>query len=213
MNRTLRTLAAAAALATSLAVGACSTGTPGVSHDGHDMAGAPTAPPGSTSGSTASSDGTAGQNQADVTFASSMVPHHQQAITMADLALTKATDPRVKQLASQIKVAQDPEIRTMTGWLSSWGSAPMPSGHDMGGMGMDGMMTEQQMHDLEQSTGATFDRMWLQMMIQHHQGAVAMARTQLEQGRLPEVKTLSRSVIDDQSREIATMTRLVDLLR
>ncbi|WP_344254345.1 DUF305 domain-containing protein [Terrabacter carboxydivorans] len=168
---------------------------------------------GSTSGSTASSDGTAGQNQADVTFASSMVPHHQQAIAMADLALAQATDPRVKQLAAQIKDAQDPEIRTMTGWLTSWGSAPMPSGHDMGGMEMDGMMTDQQMHDLEQSSGAAFDRMWLQMMIQHHQGAVAMARTQLEQGRLPEVKTLSRAVIDGQTKEIDTMTRLVDLMR
>lgn len=216
MNRTVRALAAAAALASILAVAACgsdSAGSTGSSHgSGHEMSSVPAGPPASSTSAPAAGPGAAGRNQADVTFASSMVPHHEQAITMADLALAKATDARVRQLASQIKKAQDPEITTMTAWLTSWGSAPMPSGHDMGGMEMDGMMTDQQMRDLERSSGAAFDRMWLDMMIEHHQGAVAMARTQLDEGRLPEVKALSRAVIEGQTQEIATMTQLVRTL-
>src|SRR6476646_10177306 len=213
MNRTVRALAAAAALTTILAAGACSSESAGSSHGpGHDLSSASSGLPAGGPSAPGAGKAAAGQNQTDVTFASSMVPHHEQAITMADLALAKATDARVKQLASQIKNAQDPEITTMTRWLTAWGSAPMPSGHDMGGMGMDGMMTDQQMRDLERSSGAAFDRMWLQMMIEHHRGAVAMARTQLSEGRLPEVKALSQAVIDGQTKEIATMTELVGAL-
>lgn len=73
---------------------------------------------------------------------------------MADMALAQASNSTVKQLATQIKAAQDPEIQTMTGWLASWGSTPMPSGQDMGGMGMDGMMSDLEMTDLKKGTGA-----------------------------------------------------------
>ena len=218
MTRTTKILAGAA-LTAALTLGACSsgsTGTSGGSMSGHDMSsgsmpgstsmtGMPTAP--APSGGTA-----AAHNQADITFASSMVPHHQQAVEMADLALAQASNPTVKQLATQIKAAQDPEIQTMTGWLTAWGATPMPSGHNMGGMGMDGMMTDQDMADLKKATGAAFDRMWLQMMVKHHQGAVAMAKTQLAQGAYPDAKTLAQAVIDGQTKEIATMTDLLKTL-
>jgi uncharacterized protein (DUF305 family) len=153
-------------------------------------------------------------NQADITFASTMVPHHQQAIEMADMALTQASSAEVKNLATQIKAAQDPEIATMTGWLTGWGAAPMPSGdHDMGGMGMDGMMSAEEMTALENASGTAFDRMWLQLMVKHHEGAVAMARTQLSQGQSPDAKTLAQAVIDGQTKEIATMTALLKTSR
>lgn len=205
MTRTLKTLAATAALATSLAVGACSSTD---TTSGHQMPGnsmtamgsAPVTPSGTASA----------HNQADITFASSMVPHHQQAIEMADLALRRAASADVKKLATQIKGAQDPEIATMTGWLTSWGAAPMPSGdHDMGGMSMDGMMSTEEMAALEDASGSSFDRMWLQLMIKHHEGAVTMARTQLSQGQSPDAKTLAQAVIDGQTKEIATMTDLL----
>jgi uncharacterized protein (DUF305 family) len=84
-------------------------------------------------------------NDADATFAQQMIPHHQQAVTMAELAGTRATDPEVKRLAAQIKAAQGPEITTMTGWLSAWGKpAPTDSldhGMNMSGGSMPGMMS------------------------------------------------------------------------
>jgi len=68
------------------------------------------------------SDSAAGQNDADVAFAQQMIPHHQQAVEMAQLAETRAESPEVKDLAADIEAAQDPEIETMTGWLDSWGA-------------------------------------------------------------------------------------------
>ncbi len=207
MTRTLKTLAATAALATTLAVSACSSND---TTSGHQMPGGSMTAMGS--GPATASDGASAtvHNQADITFASSMVPHHQQAIEMADMALTQASSAEVKNLATQIKAAQDPEIATMTGWLTAWGAAPMPSGdHDMGGMSMDGMMSAQEMTALKDASSTAFDRMWLQLMIKHHEGAVAMAKTQLSQGQSPDAKTLAQAVIDGQTKEIATMTALL----
>src|SRR4051812_29908265 len=87
-----------------------------------------------------SAPATAGHNSHDVMFAQMMIPHHQQAITMAEQAATKASSPEVKKLATQIENAQQPEIDKMTGWLKTWGAAmPSPGGMHMG----DGMMSEQ----------------------------------------------------------------------
>ena len=211
-TRTSKILAAAAVAAAALTLGACnSTSSNGSSHSGGSMPGMGTSTgmPGAPAPSTATA---AAHNQADITFASGMVPHHQQAIAMADMALKQASNANVKQLATAIKAAQDPEIQTMTGWLTSWGSTPMPSGHDMGGMSMGGMMTDQDMSALGKASGTTFDRMWLQMMIKHHQGAVAMAKTELAQGAHPDAKTLAQQVIDSQSKEITTMTDLLKTL-
>ena len=208
MTRTMRTLAVTAALTTTLLAAACSSSSDA---GGHDMSSGPMSTSMSTGMPTAPapSGGSVGQNQADVTFASSMVPHHQQAVTMADMALAKASNATVTDLATQIKAAQDPEIEKMTGWLTAWGAAPMPGGHDMGNGGMDGMMTDQEMSDLAKSSGAAFDRLWLQMMVKHHEGAVAMAKTELAQGKFPEAKTLAQAVIDGQTKEIATMTAML----
>jgi uncharacterized protein (DUF305 family) len=209
--RTLKTLAATAALATTFAVGACSSNDTTSEHQmpGGSMTAMGTVPATAAEGGPAA----AAHNQADITFASSMVPHHQQAIEMADMALTKGSSAEVKKLATQIKASQDPEIATMTGWLTAWGAAPMPSGDhdmgDMGGSGMDGMMSGEEMSALTDASGAAFDRMWLQLMIKHHVGAVAMAKSQLSQGQSADAKRLALAVIDGQTKEIATMTALL----
>ncbi len=99
------------------------------------------------SGATATSAGRdpgAAFNDADVTFAQNMIPHHKQAVQMADLAASRAADPEIKQLAGQIKAAQDPEIKTLTGWLTGWGRpVDPPQGH--GGHAMPGMMSDAEM--------------------------------------------------------------------
>jgi len=153
------------------------------------------------------------KNAVDVAFATDMIPHHAQAVAMADLAPKQATDPKVVALAAKIKRAQGPEIARMSGWLTGWG-APVPGTagrHDMAGMDgqMNGMMSSQDMTKLGRATGSAFDRMWLQTMTKHHQGAVAMAKTELAQGVNPDAKKLAQSIVDSQSTEIAEMRSIL----
>jgi uncharacterized protein (DUF305 family) len=155
---------------------------------------------------------TAAFNDADVTFAQGMIPHHRQAVEMAELAETRAQRPEVKQLAAQIKAAQDPEIQTMTGWLNEWGE-DVPE--DMEGHGamdsgdMPGMMSSEDMDKLEAAKGAAFDAGFLEMMIEHHQGAIEMAKTEQKDGEYADAKQLAATIEKTQAAEIATMRRLL----
>lgn len=159
---------------------------------------------GSSSSSTSSA--TSSSRAADVMFAQMMVPHHRQAIEMADLALANpSTSADVKALAEQVKAAQDPEIETMNGWLRRWG-APTTASMDHG---TGGMMSEEDMASLGAARGPAFNRMWLQMMIEHHRGAVTMAQDVLSSTETPDVKRLAQSVVDGQNTEIATMRGLL----
>jgi uncharacterized protein (DUF305 family) len=157
----------------------------------------------------------AAHNEADLTFARSMIPHHQQAVEMATVAESKASDPQVKALAGRIRAAQGPEIETMTGWLTAWGgaAASMPAGEhhgdDAGMESMPGMMSAEEMAGMQAASGAAFDRMFLEMMIRHHQGAVEMARTEQQQGLNPEAKALAATVEKDQTAEIAEMEKML----
>jgi uncharacterized protein (DUF305 family) len=163
-------------------------------------------------GSSSDSDD-AGHNDADVTFAQTMIPHHQQAVEMAEMALDPARQASapVRDLATRIGDAQQPEIETMQGWLDAWGAeAEDHSGHDMGSMkGMSGMMSDEQMSALGQATGTAFDRMWLQMMVEHHEGAVEMAETEIADGESAEAKDLARDIVEAQESEITEMQRLL----
>ena len=152
-------------------------------------------------------------SDSDVSFAQQMIPHHQQAVEMADLALTRETSPEVKKLAEQIKAAQGPEIEMMSMWLQSWG-APMEmgedhSGHDMGGMDMSGMMSDDDMQALADAQGAELDRMWLEMMIAHHQGAISMAEQVKAASSNADVTSLAGAVMTGQAEEIDTMQKLL----
>jgi uncharacterized protein (DUF305 family) len=155
-------------------------------------------------------------NNADVTFAQGMIPHHRQAVAMAKLAADRAANPEVKKLAGGIEKAQGPEIDTMTGWLQAWGR-PVPqdttgTGHgDMGhgAMTMPGMMSAEDMRGLQGASGAHFDRMFLQMMIKHHEGAIEMARTEQANGRYADAIALAKQIETAQTAEIAVMKGLL----
>ncbi|MER7080676.1 Uncharacterized conserved protein, DUF305 family [Saccharopolyspora kobensis] len=153
----------------------------------------------------------AASNAADVTFAQGMIPHHEQAIEMSRLAPERAESQQVKDLAKQIEAAQGPEIATLNGWLGQWGAGPGAStDHSTMGHGdMGGMMTGDEMKQLEQSRGAEFDRRFLELMIKHHEGAVTMARTELSDGRFPAAKQMAQQIIDTQQAEIDTMRALL----
>jgi len=148
-------------------------------------------------------------NAADVSFSTDMIPHHAQAVEMADMAFAKATDTEVKTLATAIKGAQAPEIAKMSGWLKGWG-APIPAtgkAHVMSGP-MMGMMGPEEMAALDKASGPAFDRMWVDMMIRHHQGAVVMSRAELLQGQSADAKALADKIIASQTVEISTMSQV-----
>ena len=215
----------AAALAALLTLTACNSS--------GNQAGTTTSSAGSANGSTSASASQA-HNQADVTFAQHMIPHHQQAIQMSDIILGKqGIDPRVVQLANQIKAAQGPEIQQMQSWLSQWGQPTMPMmpnggmtpGSPMPGMpgmpthstvpgmaGMSGMMSEQDMEALQNAQGVDASKLYLTQMIQHHQGAITMAQDEIKSGQYPEAIALAHSSVTSQQQEINTMQSLLGSL-
>ncbi|MFF5230627.1 DUF305 domain-containing protein [Dactylosporangium sp. NPDC000521] len=145
-------------------------------------------------------------------FATDMIPHHQQAVDMADLAATRASNAGVKALAAKIRKAQEPEIATMSAWLRSWGEpVPGPMHHETGDMGgMPGMLTDTELRQLAAATGAAFDTKFLTLMIKHHEGAVETARTAQEQGSA--VKQLAGEIVTSQTAELTEMKALLDKL-
>ncbi|MBA3311005.1 MAG: DUF305 domain-containing protein [Nocardioidaceae bacterium] len=158
-------------------------------------------------------------NDADVAFAQDMIPHHRQAIEMAEIATERAQDPEVKVLADDIIASQDREIDTMTDWLEAWGedvsstSGEMDHGDidhgDMDPGDMAGMMSEEDMNALEMVAGDEFDQLFLTMMIEHHQGAVEMSQTEQAEGESPDAIALAKTIESDQESEIDKMETLL----
>lgn len=164
---------------------------------------------------TTSADGSTAFNSADEMFASGMIPHHQQAVEMADTILGKdGIDVRVMDLAWQIKAAQAPEIATMKGWLTGWGINYDDSNMDgMEGMDHgDGMMSQADMDQLVQATGVEASRLFLTQMIEHHQGALAMAQAEVGNGANPAAVDLAAAIVGAQTAEIATMQDILSTL-
>jgi uncharacterized protein (DUF305 family) len=235
---TTKTRLGVAAIAASLAfvLAACSGGSPSGAATSGTTSGTTTArSTGSPASISASASATATFNDADVAFAQMMIVHHQGAIQMADLAPSRAQNQDVLALAARIKAAQAPEIDQMTSWLTAWGAAPsMMSGSatsgmggmDMGGMdmggttsaaessamSMPGMMSGDQMQQLESASGAAFDKMFLELMIVHHQGAIEMAETEIADGSNPEAVALAQKIKSDQTAEIAEIQALLQTL-
>jgi uncharacterized protein (DUF305 family) len=147
-------------------------------------------------------------NQADVVFLQNMIPHHAQAIMMSQMARNRATTPQVKDLAVRIEAAQQPEIDQMRGLLTAWGApAPAAPGGGMGPMGSMGGMGQGQMPGMMSGTG--FDRMFLQMMIVHHQSAIDMSQIELALGSNPAARDLAQRIITAQQAEINQMQTLL----
>ncbi|MFD9098116.1 DUF305 domain-containing protein [Streptomyces collinus] len=216
---TRRTAVAVVAGAASLVLAACGAdGADGGAHAAHH-------------GSAATGAAGAGTHNAqDVAFAQGMIPHHRQALEMARLAADRASSPAVKDLAARVEKAQAPEIRTMTGWLKGWhervpaagadhtgrdGMAGMPGmdhtrhGGATGTSGMPGMMGDDDMAALKKATGRDFDTRFLSLMVEHHQGAVAMAATERGKGAYGPAKRAAADITTAQSAEIAEMRRLL----
>lgn len=143
---------------------------------------------------------------ADVMFAQMMVPHHEQALEMSRIVLAEKGVPEdVQTLAQQIEAAQAPEITRMQDMLAAWGVTDAQHMDHSGHGGMEGMLTEEQLQALRDAEGPEAARLFLEGMIEHHQGAVDMAKTQLDDGQNPQARALAEDVIAAQEREIAQM--------
>jgi uncharacterized protein (DUF305 family) len=152
-------------------------------------------------------------NSADVDYMTMMIPHHQQAIVMTDLVATKTTDEQVRAIAGRIAVTQEAEIKLMSDWLAKYGK-PVPGSGEHSGHGatehasMPGMATPEQLNALRAANGSEFDKLFLSLMIAHHQGALTMAEGQLTGGVETKAQELAQDVITGQSAEIERMRAL-----
>jgi uncharacterized protein (DUF305 family) len=182
----------AAALAALVTMTACSS-------SGNKSATSGTSSAGSAAAST-STPATSAHNQADVTFAQNMIPHHEQhCIQMSDMILGKqGIDPRVVQVANQIKAEQGPEIEQMRSWLSQWGQPTLSTAPGAA-------MSDQEMAALQNAQGVDASKQFLTGMIQEHQAAIAMAQDEIKSGQYPPAVALAHSIVTNHQQEITTM--------
>mgnify|MGYP002777540242 CR=1 FL=1 len=151
--------------------------------------------------------------QSERHFIEMMIPHHQDAVEMADLALSRAKRPEIKRLAQAIKTDQNREIQQMRTWYRQWYGTEVPAHHRMGqGMsqgesmqGMHGGMGGMEMDLTALRNASDFDREFMRQMIPHHQEAVRMAQMVLNRTRRPEIRNLAQSIIRSQTAEINQM--------
>jgi uncharacterized protein (DUF305 family) len=189
-------LAVVAAVATALAVSSCGTAA-------RQDQGLPA--------SATSAEQVAAHNADDVMFAQMMIPHHQQAVELAAMVPDRSTNPDVIALAAKIAGEQQPEINTMKALLLQWDVNPDEMSHEGGhaGMAMAGMVDDATMVKLDNLKGADFDTLWLQSMTSHHEGAIAMAKTEIADGTSADMKTLARGIVSAQQAEIDQMKQML----
>ena len=152
-------------------------------------------------GCATSSQSGSGYSADDIAFAEMMIPHHEQAIEMSEIALLNTTNPEVLQLAQEIKDAQSPEIELMKSWAGV--KVSTHAGHMM-----DGMLSEGELNDLREAKGSDFDALFLKGMIKHHEGAIKMAQAVATSAN-KDVADLSASIIKAQQLEIAAIKELL----
>lgn len=201
-------LAATASVLVALALTGCG------SDEGNlhgSMKGGRSTPGTSAAPATSPAVGATDHDQADVDFALQMVPHHLQAVEMADLVPARSGDEQLRALATRIKQAQQPEVEQLTSLLAAWGVAPDSGMSDADHMdpGATGMLTDDQLRALGALRGDDFRAEWLRLMIAHHTGALAMARTQLDTGTDPATRALATSVLTSQQQEIDEMRAML----
>ena len=167
---------------------------------------------GCSSSSTIDQD--ASWNQADQKFVQEMILHHEQAVVMSEMVSNVEVSGETAALAAEIISAQASEVELMKGFLSEWGvkfdqDSDPHAGHMMSGDESHGMMTDEELAELENSMGSNFEKMWLTMMLAHHKGAIKMAETVVADGKDARVKTLAEVIISEQQKEIELIDSLL----
>ncbi|SDU81439.1 DUF305 domain-containing protein [Jiangella alkaliphila] len=152
-----------------------------------------------------------GYNETDVRFVEQMIPHHRQALAMAELAQERAQDERVILVADRIAAGQGPEITALEAWLTDR-DLPVPPADTEHDHGLPGMITPLQLEQLGNTEGAEFDELFLTYMSQHHAGAIEMADAALTGGMDQPALELATDVSVTQGIEIDRMSELLDSL-
>ncbi|MFJ5046145.1 DUF305 domain-containing protein [Streptomyces sp. NPDC088719] len=212
----LRSTALAAAVAAVLALGACDAGSgDGTSDKAKDSGPGVVAPgrPGEPARTLSAEEAVkeAGQdtaNSADFRYAQMMIEHHGQALVMTGLVPGRSSADTVERLADRISAGQKPEIGAMKGWLERNGGDRRKERHDH--TTMPGMATDAQLDALRDAEGKAFDRLFLELMITHHQGAITMATEALTEGNDVFVEEMASDVVAQQTVEINRMRGLMD---
>ena len=182
-------IAGLVALIMALSISGCaSASNKGMDHEGH------------------SSEASGDLSSDDVMFLQMMIPHHQQAIDMSDLALTKSSDSELLALAKDIRDEQGAEIVKMKAWLDKAG-ADLDPGHSMGDS-MGGMLSDSELAALEAATGKSFDLLWLKGMTGHHDGAIDMA-AMIEDADNDEIKSFGQAIVTSQSAQNKQMAAMI----
>jgi len=152
----------------------------------------------------------AGYNADDVAFATNMIPHHEEAVELSAMVPDRSTNAELISLAQQISAAQQPEINVMKVFLVQWNENPeASSGHAGHGNTMQGMVDAATMTKLQSLQGAEFDKLWLESMISHHQGAIEMAKAELANGENVDSKGLAKNIVATQEAEIGQMKQML----
>ena len=182
-------IAGLVALIMALSISGCaSASNKGMDHEGH------------------SSEASGDLSSDDVMFLQMMIPHHQQAIDMSDLALTRSSDSELLALAKDIRDGQGAEIVKMKAWLDKAGEDLDPGhsmGHDMGGM-----LGDSELAALKAATGKSFDLLWLKGMTGHHDGAIDMA-AMIEDADNDEIKSFGQAIVTSQSAQNKQMAAMI----
>jgi len=191
-----RVLAAIATLAAAIVLSSC--GTAATQNQG-------------LSASATSAEQVAAHNADDVMFAQMMIPHHQQAIELAAMVPDRSSNPDVIALAAKIVGEQQPEIDMMKALLLQWNVDPNEMSHESGhaGMAMTGMVNDATMVRLDSLKGASFDMLWLQSMISHHEGAIAMAKSEIADGKSADMTTVAADIVAAQQAEIDQIKQML----
>ena len=191
-SRWLRRWAAAALLGMTVILGGCSDG---------------------SAGAGGSSPEALTFNEADVKFAQTMIPHHEQSIEMADVILSKSgVSPEITQLAQQISDAQRPQIETLSGFLTAWNQPLIPdhsSEADEDHWDAEGVLTPEEMQEIAAADGPKSQELFLKGMIQHHEGAVTMVQDEIDHGENADAVQLAQTIKTGQTAEIETMKDLL----
>lgn len=149
-------------------------------------------------------------NEHDVDFATSMIERHRQAVEMASIADERKASPAVQKIALQIEEAQGGEILLLTELLGLWGkAAALPQEHDHDATTKRGVIAIERMDDLNGSTGTAFDKLFLQLMIEHHQGAIAIAKAHDGEGLNSDANGVALLIVSEQTKEVEAMKRLL----
>ena len=145
----------------------------------------------------------------DIMFLQMMIPHHQQAVDISNLALETSKDAELIALATDIRDGQSSEIIQMKSWLRE-ADAEVDMGHSMGDS-MGGMLDDQELADLKAATGTNFDLLWLKGMTIHHDGALHMS-TMIRDARNAEIKRFGENIVSAQTAQIEQMKIMIERL-